>query len=225
MRSKSYSCNVMCNTSQIPTRNSSNMNPKQCINEPGWEPKSRREKKHVCRNGVSRVNFSKYTQNGPSILASASLVYHMIANSENTWSFDYFWHSVGLQVFRSEGLLNLLSLISQDFLLLSCLDVRSRNALLNMLDGYNHEFWMTSRYSLKYVLELFASTSIFTRESSFKGIPLEWAIANVFEDLDFLSHNYCEQNKTARSEINQRHRHLNLPLDQKLHFRHITILK
>ena len=40
----------------------------------GWEPKSRREKEDVCRNGVSRVNFSKYTQNGPSILASASLV-------------------------------------------------------------------------------------------------------------------------------------------------------
>ena len=57
----------------------------------------------------------------------------------------------------------------------------------------------------------------FTRESSFKGIPLDWALANVFEDLDFLSHNYCEQNKTARSEIYQRHRHLNLSLDQKLH--------
>ena len=53
----------------------------------------------------------------------------------------------------------------------------------------------------------------FTCESSFKGIPLEWAL----EDLDFLLHNYCEQNKTAHSEIYQRHRHLNLPLDQKLH--------
>ena len=42
--------------------------------EPGWEPKSGREKNNVCRNGVSRVNFSKYTQNRPSILASASLV-------------------------------------------------------------------------------------------------------------------------------------------------------
>ena len=28
-----------------------------------------------------------------------------------------------------------------------------------------------------------------------------------------LSHNYCEENKTARSEIYERHRHLNLPLD------------
>ena len=32
----------------------------------------------------------------------------------------------------------------------------------------------------------------------------------------FLSHNYCEQNKTARSDIYQQHRHLNQPLDQKL---------
>ena len=53
----------------------------------------------------------------------------------------------------------------------------------------------------------------FKRESSFKGI-LDWALANVFEDLYFLSHNCCEQNKTARSEIYQRHRHLYLPLDQ-----------
>ena len=44
-------------------------------------------------------------------------------------------------------------------------------------------------------------------------IPLDWALGNVFEDLDFL----CAQNKPARSEIYQRHRHLNLPLDQKLH--------
>ena len=41
----------------------------------------------------------------------------------------------------------------------------------------------------------------FTRESSFKGTPLDWALANVFEELDFRSHNYCEQNKTARGEI------------------------
>ena len=38
-------------------------------NEPRWEPKSRREKKNVRRKGVSRVNYSKYTKNGPSILA------------------------------------------------------------------------------------------------------------------------------------------------------------
>ena len=69
----------------------------------------------------------------------------------------------------------------------------------------------------------------FTRESSFKGTALDWALANVFEDLDFLSHNYCEQNETARSEIYKRHRHLKLLLDQKLQLlasgMHITILK
>ena len=36
--------------------------------------KDKEREENVCRNGVSRVNFSKYTQNGPSILASASLV-------------------------------------------------------------------------------------------------------------------------------------------------------
>ena len=55
----------------------------------------------------------------------------------------------------------------------------------------------------------------FTRESSFKGI-LDWALANVFEDLSFLLHNYWEQNKSARSEIYQQYRHLNLPLDQSV---------
>ena len=55
----------------------------------------------------------------------------------------------------------------------------------------------------------------FKRKSSLKGIPLDWALANAFED--FLSHNYCEQKQTAHSEIYQRHRHLNLPLDKKLH--------
>ena len=47
--------------------------------------------------------------------------------------------------------------------------------------------------------------------------PTRLALANVFEDLDFSPHNYCEQNKTAPSEIYQRYRHLNLPLDQKSH--------
>ena len=36
--------------------------------------------KNVCRNGVSRVNFSKYTQNGPSKLASTSLVNLVLPN-------------------------------------------------------------------------------------------------------------------------------------------------
>ena len=57
------------------------------------------------------------------------------------------------------------SQLGQDFLLLSCLHVRSRNALLNIyyevreLDGYNHDFWKTSAYFLKCVLELVASPS------------------------------------------------------------------
>ena len=55
-------CVVMCKASQILTGNSSNSN------EPGW---------------VSRVNFSKCTPNGPSVLASASQCYkkyQLIAN-------------------------------------------------------------------------------------------------------------------------------------------------
>ena len=60
----------------------------------------------------------------------------------------------------------------------------------------------------------------FTRESSFKSTPLDWVLANVFEDFNRFSVvlSGCEQNKTARSEIYQRHRHSNLPLDQKFHF-------
>ena len=38
----------------------------------------------------------------------------------------------------------------------------------------------------------------FTRESSFKGNPPH--LAGLLRRLDFLSHNYCEQNKTVRSE-------------------------
>ena len=67
----------------------------------------------------------------------------------------------------------------------------------------------------------------FSRESSYKGTSLDWALANVFEFVRFsVALSGYEQNKTARSEIYQRHRHLNLPQDQKFHFlRHITILK
>ena len=69
----------------------------------------------------------------------------------------------------------------------SCLCVCSRNALhheVHELDGYNHEFWKTSGYSLKWVLELVASTS--HMEVTWK--LLDWALANVFEELDFLSY-------------------------------------
>ena len=41
----------------------------------GGSPRVGERKEYLCRNGVSRVNFRKFTQNGPSILASASLVF------------------------------------------------------------------------------------------------------------------------------------------------------
>ena len=108
--------------------------------------------------------------------------------------------------------------------------VRSRNALQNIKKYMSSKciimkfgrlwerifFEMCSRVSrLNFLL------CLNTRESSFK------ALANVFEGLDFLSPNYCEQNKNARSETYQRHRHVNLSLDQSYTYflRHITILK
>ena len=79
MRSQSFSCVVMCNASQIPTGNSSNMDPKQCINEPGWESKSRREKEDVCRNGVSRVNFIKIYSKWPECTGERQSCYCKIS--------------------------------------------------------------------------------------------------------------------------------------------------
>ena len=78
------------------------------------------------------------------------------------------------------------------------------------LTGISHEFWKTSEYSLKCVPEF-----NFTRESSFKGTPLDWARLRRLRFSVALSG--CEQDKTARGEIRQRHRHLNLPLHQKFH--------
>ena len=49
---------------------------------------------------------------------NAYLMYPMIVISENTRSFNYSWHYVSLYVFQSKRLLKLLSLLSQDFLLL-----------------------------------------------------------------------------------------------------------
>ena len=56
----------------------------------------------------------------------------------------------------------------------------------------------------------------FTRESSFKGTPLgsHERLRRLRFSVELLG---CEQNKTTRNEIYQRHRHLNLPLDQKLY--------
>ena len=56
------------------------------------------------------------------------------------------------------------------------------------------------------------------RESTFKGTPLDSGSRERLRRLRFsVALSGCEQNKTARSEIYQRHRHLNLPLDQKFH--------
>ena len=119
------------------------------------------------------------------------LICPVTAISENTWSFDFFWHSFSF---------HRISFCSSVYMYVH--GMRSR-----CMEDFGIFFEMCSR----------VSRLNFTRESSFKGIPLDWALANVFEDLDFLSHNYCEQNKTARSEIYQRHRHLNLSLDQNVH--------
>ena len=52
----------------------------------GGSPRVGKRRKNVCRNGVTRVNFRKYSQNGPSILASASLVMLILAS--------YLWTSL-----------------------------------------------------------------------------------------------------------------------------------
>ena len=85
----------------------------------------------------------------------------------------------------------------------------------------HHEVHELDGYNNKLLWNVFKRLSRLTRESSFKDTLLDWALVNVFEDLNFLSYNYCEQNKTAHSEIYQRHRHLNLPLYQKLHLLHL----
>ena len=72
------------------------------------------------------------------------------------------------------------------------------------------------RYSLKCVVELVASTS----HTKVPSKAPHWALTNVFQDSDFLSRNYCDQNKTACSKIYQADRHLNLPLDQKSHLQY-----
>ena len=113
----------------------------------------------------------------------------------------------------------MIAISSLDFLLLSCLHVPLRNALLKITKYMSSTGIIRNFGRLRAILwNVFNRLSRFhfTSESSFKG-TLDWALANVFEDLDFFPHNYCERNKTARSRIYQRHRHLNQLLDQKLH--------
>ena len=138
-------------------------------------------------------------------------------NLWNTLSFDYFWHSFGLLGLLKWRIIepSFAAFIGFPFPLV--LHVRSRNALLN-ITKYKSSTGIIKDYgySLKCVLKFFSRPN-FAQESSFKGTPLNWALTDVFEDLDFLSHNYCEQNKTTCSDIYQQHHHLNIPLDQNLH--------
>ena len=55
------------------------------------------------------------------------------------------------------------------------------------VDGYDQEFWKTLGYSLFKMCSRVSCLN-FSRESTFKGTPPDWALANIFEDLDFLSH-------------------------------------
>ena len=67
------------------------------------------------------LHRSQKTRGRPSLYLSH--------DTRNAWSFYYIWHSFGLLVFRNERILNLLSLLLQDFLLLSCLHVKANPAL------------------------------------------------------------------------------------------------
>ena len=72
-------------------------------------------------------------------------------------------------------------------LVFTCIYVHGIHCLnyeVHELDGYDHEFWKTSGYSLKCVLQLVASTS----HAKVPSKALDWALANVLEGLDFLSH-------------------------------------
>ena len=128
----------------------------------------------------------------------------MIAISENTWSFDYFWFRLLLACRSFEAkdywtfshCFHRISFCSRVYMYVH--GMRYLHHEVHELDGYNHEFWKTSGYSLKCVLELVASTS-HAKVSHSTG--LSWTSSNTY----FLSHNYCKQNKAARSEIYQRH--------------------
>ena len=87
----------------------------------------------------------------------------------------------------------------------------------------HHEYmssWILEDFGIFFEMRSQVSRLNFTRESSFGGTPLDWVLANVFEDFSRSSVvlSGCEQYKTARSKIYQQHRHSSLPLDQKFHF-------
>ena len=81
------------------------------------------------------------------------------------------------------------------------------------LDGYNQEFWKTSGYSLKCVLELVALTSCSAQTHAKVPSNLSQTSSKAYIFSRLITANRIK----PRSEIYQRYRHLNLPLDQKLH--------
>ena len=112
------------------------------------------------------------------------------------WKHLVFWLLLALflvYVLQSKlGLLNCLLLLLYNFLLLSCLNVCSQNVLLT-----SRSTWASG---LLFEMCSWVRRLNFTRENSFKGTPLGWALANVFFwRLHFLLHDYCEQNETVYS--------------------------
>ena len=95
-----------------------------------------------------------------------------------TWSFDYFWHSLlcTCRSFEAKGYWT----FSHCFF--ACVYVCSQNAFLN-ITKYMSSTGITMNFDIlwKFVLD-FIVTDIFTSESSFKGTPLDWALANILED-------------------------------------------
>ena len=75
--------------------------------------------------------------------------------------------------------------------MLSCLNVRTQNASLYITKYMSPTGKNRNLEDFRILFELCSRVNSclnFTRESSFKGTPLDWALANVFEDLHFLTH-------------------------------------
>ena len=125
------------------------------------------------------------------------LIYPMIAISENTWSFDYFWYCrlVGLLKWRITEP-SFTAFIGFPFaFVFTCtfMEWVTQHHEVHELDGYNHAmnfgrlrdmFEMCSRFSpINFLL------CLNTHESSFK------ALASIFEGWSYLLPNYCKQKK------------------------------
>ena len=61
-----------------------------------------------------------------------------------------------------------------------------RYLLVYELDGY--QSCISEDFGIFFEMSSRVIRFNFIRESSLKGTPLDWALANVFEDLDFLLH-------------------------------------